>query len=582
MPLLINGIESIPHPLVLVLDDYHLIELQAIHEALTFLLDHLPASMHLIITTRADPPLPLARLRARGQLVELRALDLRFSLEEATAFLNERMGLQLTTEQVAALDARAEGWIAGLQLAALSIQGHQNVAGFVHAFARSHRFILDYLVEEVLQHQAPETLDFLLQTCILDQMNAALADAVTSRNDSAQVIAQLEKANLFVVSLDDKREWYRYHHLFADLLNSRLQQAYPEQIPELHRRASALYEQTGSINEAIDHALAAPEVDRAARLIKQVGLSLILRSENATLTNWIARLPEDVIRTRPFLMLIQAAVLLTSGNIEQGSARLAQIDEAQLDPQARDMAGLLRAAMELLRIDVSHGIESARMALEQAEASMVNPADSQAEFKSLVILYLAVILAELQTAAGKLNDAAATSHRALQIGKSLAADSPWAMILGFMHVQLAELLYEWNDLGAAEQQATQGLKICQVGRNEELESYSLVTFAQIKQALGDSTSALEFLRQAEEMTRKRNIISEIRYNAAREIKVLLAQNRIDDAARVLNDLPSDTTAVWDMLERGLVSVAHARVMIALLKAFPVAPLEINHKSEIIR
>jgi ATP/maltotriose-dependent transcriptional regulator MalT len=570
MTRLSNDITAIPQDFLLVLDDYHLVELQAIHEALIFLLDQLPPPLHLVIATRADPPLPLARLRARGQLVELRVPDLRFSPEEATGFLNERMGLSLTPEQITALDARAEGWIAGLQLAALSMQGRQDVAGFVNAFTGSNRFVLDYLVEEVLQRQTPNIQTFLLQTSILDQMNGSLADAVTGRTDSAQVLAQLEKANLFIVSLDDARQWYRYHHLFDDLLQSRLQQFHSEQAPELHRRASAWYEQNGYINEAVVHALAVSDFERAARLIETVGLVLVMRSEFTTLLDWIARLPDDLIRQRPFLCLIHAAALMTAGKVELGAARLAQVDDAALDPQARAIVGMLRPAMALLRSDVPDAIESARQALQEAEA-VVNPADPQAEFNRIATMYMAIILAELQLAAGQLHAAAATCHRGLELGKSIVVGDPWELLLGYVHYELAELSYEWNEIGVAAQHAVQSLEICRRGGNEELASYALVTLGQIKQAQGDAAGAFDLIQQALLLERKRNVPSEMRYIAARQVKLLVAQARIDEAAQLVRELPTDGEIVW-LIERGLAAVTRARVLIAQREFAPAAEL----------
>jgi LuxR family maltose regulon positive regulatory protein len=213
---LVNSLTGLTTDCVLALDDYHVITAEPIHEAITFLLDHLPPRMHLIITTRADPPLPLSRLRARGQLVELRATDLRFTPEEATVFLHQVMGLSLSTEDMAILEARTEGWIAGLQLAALSLQGHQDVRGFIESFTGTNRYILDYLTEEVLQRQTPNIRSFLLDTCILDQLSGPLCDAVTHRTDSQAILSQLDRANLFLTPLDDARKWYRYHRLFGD------------------------------------------------------------------------------------------------------------------------------------------------------------------------------------------------------------------------------------------------------------------------------------------------------------------------------------------------------------------------------
>lgn len=546
---------------ILVLDDYHLIELQTIHEAMAFLLDRLPPPMHLVIATRADPPFPLTLLRARGQLVELRVPDLRFAPEEATAFLNEQMNLNLTPEQVTALEARAEGWIAGLQLAALSMQGRQDIAGFVSAFTGSNRFILDYLTEEVLQRQTSEIQTFLLQTSILDQMNAPLADAVTGRNDSALVLAQLEKANLFLIPLDDARQWYRYHHLFDDLLQSRLQQSHPEQVAELHRRAGTWYEQNGFLNEAIGHVLAIPDFERAAHLIEQAALPLLLRSENSTLFNWIGQLPDDLIRARPYLCLAHSAALLNVNKIDLAEARLAQVDDAQLDPQTRAMSGLLRATISLLHTDAEQALESARNTLAAMEASSADPNSPRAEFDSVVILYLVMILAELQTVAGQLRAAYATCCHGLEIGKSLSFGSPWALILGFLHFQTAELLYEFNEIGAANQHAARSLEICQIIRNEEMESYTLVALAQIKQTEGDAASAFDLLQRAVRLERKRNIPSEMWFVAARQVSVLIAQDRIEDAAQLVKELPREDASAW-FIEQGMVAVGRARVLIA--------------------
>src|SRR5512135_1582432 len=240
---LLNDITTISDSFILVLDDYHVIDSQPVDKAITFLVEHLPPQMHLVIATREDPTLPLARLRARSQLTELRAADLRFTPSEAAEFLNQMMGLNLSAENIAALETRTEGWITGLQLAALSMQGRSDTASFIKAFTGSHRFVLDYLAEEVLHRQPKHVLDFLLQTAILDRLSGPLCDAVTARNDSRAMLESLERGNLFIVPLDDQRRWYRYHHLFADMLRSRLIDEPPDEVSRLHRRASLWYEQ---------------------------------------------------------------------------------------------------------------------------------------------------------------------------------------------------------------------------------------------------------------------------------------------------------------------------------------------------
>ena len=251
---LLNDLSAIANDVVLVLDDYHVIDARDVHDGMAFLLEHLPPQIHLVIASRADPALPLARLRGRGELVEIRAADLRFTPDEAAAYLNEVMGLQLRAQDVTALEGRTEGWIAALQLAALSMQGRDDVAGFIAGFAGDDRYIVDYLVEEVLQRQPEHVRSFLLQTSILDRLSGSLCDAVTGQDGGKAKLAALERGNLFLVPLDDRRRWYRYHQLFADVLQAHLLDEQPDDVPDLHRRASAWYEQNGEPSEAIGDA----------------------------------------------------------------------------------------------------------------------------------------------------------------------------------------------------------------------------------------------------------------------------------------------------------------------------------------
>jgi LuxR family maltose regulon positive regulatory protein len=294
----------------LVLDDYHVITADPVQRGMTFLLEHLPPQLHLILATRADPPLPLARLRARGLLCEVRTTDLRFGTAEAGTFLQAVMGLDLEASAIATLEQRTEGWIAGLQLAALSLQGRADVSGFLAAFRGSHRYVLDYLSDEVLARQGASVQQFLLRTSILERLSGPLCDAVTGQEGSQAMLEALEKANLFVVALDDKRGWYRYHHLFAEVLRSHLQQAEPKLVPVLHRRASTWYEQHGFIVEAVQHALAAPDVALAARLIEPIALPVALQGQISTVLEWMNALPEALVRTRPFLCVYHARLLV--------------------------------------------------------------------------------------------------------------------------------------------------------------------------------------------------------------------------------------------------------------------------------
>ncbi len=340
---LLNEIATIPHHFLLILDDYHLIDSEPIDAALTFLIDHLPPQMHLVITTREDPHLSLARLRARGQLTELRAADLRFTPTEADVFLNQMMNLHLSSENVAALETCSEGWITSLQLAALalqslaqqgslSLQSRDDIAGFIQAFTGSHRFVLDYLVEEVLQHQSEQIRSFLLQTAILDRLSASLCNAVTEREDSKEMLDFLEHSNLFLIPLDDQRKWYRYHRLFADVLQTYLMEEQLDRVAALHGRASSWFEQNGLRSDAIRYALAAKDFERAADLIELAWPAAEERSIlPAAWLSWVKALPEELVHARPVLNVCYAYALLGLGELEAAEARM-QNAERWLDP----------------------------------------------------------------------------------------------------------------------------------------------------------------------------------------------------------------------------------------------------------
>lgn len=305
----ISRLETFPQRFALALDDYHLITAAPIHEAMTFLLDHLPSQMHLVLISREDPPFPLARLRARGQFVELRADDLRFNLEETDQFLGQMLGIRLHADQVKELDARTEGWIAGLQLVALAMKGREDIDTFITAFTGSHRYILDYLTEEVLNRQSESLQRFLLQTSILNRLNASLCDAVTGQSNGRAVLNQIERSNLFLISLDDEGYWYRYHHLFAHMLRRHLQSTMPDAVFELHRRASVWFEQNGWGIEAVEHALAGEDGERAAVLVGRYSEQLWMRGELPTVMRWMRALPGESFRLLPKLGLSYAFTL---------------------------------------------------------------------------------------------------------------------------------------------------------------------------------------------------------------------------------------------------------------------------------
>jgi LuxR family transcriptional regulator, maltose regulon positive regulatory protein len=367
----LNELGDLPADAVLVLDDYHLIESRAIHEALTFLIDHLPPRMHLMMATRTDPLLPLSRLRARSELNEVRAADLRFTPEEAATFLNEVMGLHLSAEDIAELEERTEGWIAGLQMAALAMRDHADVPGFIAAFTGSNRHVVDYLAEEVLGRQPEELRGFLLETSILDRMCAPLCNAITGHTDSQTTLERLERANLFVVPLDDERQWYRYHHLFADVLRQRLHQEHPDLVPALHRRAGRWFEQKQLVTEAVHHSLAAQDWELAIRLIESSGMTVVLSQQGQTLLGWIDDLPDTLVRERPVLCTIHALALVFSNRPDAAEASLQEAERClrgnPITDEARAILGraaVIRAAIARFSGDFKRCVAMGRRALE--------------------------------------------------------------------------------------------------------------------------------------------------------------------------------------------------------------------------
>lgn len=340
---LLNELADMPARLTIVLDDYHLIDTDNVHGVISFLLERLPSNAHL----RIEPPLPLARLRARGQIVEIHATDLSFDREEAAAFLKDTMGLNLSDEDIAALEERTEGWIAGLQLAALSMRDREDIPGFVTAFSGSHRDVFDFLAEEVLEWQSERMRSFLLETSILERHTGELCDAVTDRDDGQEMLETLERENLFVVALDDERLWYRYHHLFAGFLQGLLKRNRPERVKTLHHQAAGWYQRNDWTSEAFEHALAAGEVKWAIRMVEYNAIALVLRSEGATMDRWLSALPAGLVRARPRLSLARAIWAVISGRVDEvepllndAERALAAADESSVDEAGGGLANV--------------------------------------------------------------------------------------------------------------------------------------------------------------------------------------------------------------------------------------------------
>ena len=448
---LINDVSKSSDPFALVLDDYHVIEEQPVHAALTFLLGNLPNHAHVVVAGRADPPFPLAHMRALGQLYEIRAADLRFTVDEAFALLDQATDSSVSAEDVAALEARTEGWAAGLQLAAISMRGSQDISEFVQAFTGSHRFVVDYLVEEVLDQQPESPQEFLLATSILERLTAPLCDAVTGESESQAILTRLEQANLFVVPLDDERRWYRYHHLFAELLRHRLGQTDPEHVPELHRRASVWYEENDSPEEAIHHAIRGGHFRRAAQLTEVNGKELMARSEIGIVKRWIEALPEEWVRARPQLGSLYGRVLALTNQLDRVEPYLQAAEEAihatppqpdlseawELDDPERAKAvvqgsvATCRAIVARARGDGLHMVELLRRALAQY------PAD-ELSGRCVAYLYLGFALwmtGDVQRARQNLeksNQAAQASGQTYTAMSSLGA-------LGRLLIELGEL-----------------------------------------------------------------------------------------------------------------------------------------------
>ncbi|HEX6555398.1 MAG TPA: LuxR C-terminal-related transcriptional regulator [Ktedonobacteraceae bacterium] len=515
----------------LVLDDYHVITIDPVQRGMTFLLEHLPPQLHLILATRTDPPLPLARLRAQGQLCEVRAADLRFDTEEVSTFMQVVMGLDLPAEAIATLEQRTEGWIAGLQLAALSLQGRTDVSGFLAAFSGSHRFVLDYLSEEVLARQPALVQQFLLHTSILERLSGPLCDTVTGQEGSQAMLEALERANLFVVALDDERGWYRYHHLFAQALRSHLLQAEPTLPPVLHRRASAWYEQHGLPAEAVQHALAAPDVERAARLIEPIALPLVFQGQTSTVLGWLNALPEALVRAHPFLCVHYARLLIFTNQLEATEARLQDaergIQEEMPAGQARTIRGhvlTIRASIALFSGDILRAVSLAQGALELLPEAEVIPragalattiriylvsgdVTSETEYEVaaavpsirasdnlISTVNSTCLLARLHVLQGRLRQAAATYAQVVQVvSRPEVLQTIFSSL--FYYFGLGDLLREWNELDTAERHLLQGMTL--VKETLTLEPFvamlGYTALARLQQARGNSRAALATL-----------------------------------------------------------------------------------------
>jgi LuxR family maltose regulon positive regulatory protein len=580
---LINEIAAIPDNFILVLDDYHVVDAKPVDNVLTFLLEHLPPHMHLVIATREDPHLPLARLRAGCQLTELRAADLRFTSPEAAEFLNQMMGLNLSEEDIVALEARTEGWIAGLQLAALSMQGQKDVTGFIQSFTGSHHFVLDYLMEEVLGQQPESVQKFLLHTSILDRMCGPLCEAIlrTPAGSGQETLGYLERANLFIVPLDNERQWYRYHHLFAELLRQRLYQSASSgneagSIAEYHVRASVWYEDNAQDLEAFQHAVAANDIKRAARLMEGKGMPLHFQYAVTTILNWLASLPKEVLDAKPLLWVRYASMALISGQTTGVAERLqaaeavlaADLQDAEPDNQTRDLIGQIAAARATLALLTQNRIEDI-IAQSHRALEFLSPDNLSFRFTAIWALGAAYqiqgdraaaerVLTEalsISQMSGKkfhmtlasnglglaqelenhLYNAAATYQRGLQ----LAGDNPHPTSTSQTYLGLARIYYQWNDLDTAERYGRQSQQLRRQFDQVNLFIISEVFLARLRLARGDVAGAAAMLAEIEQSVHQHNFVQRIPEVVAAQVLVLLRQGDLEAAARLAqtHDLP---------------------------------------------
>lgn len=580
---LLNTLSTWTIDVVLVLDDYHLIDAPAIHQALTFLLEHLPPRLHLVIITRAEPPVSLSRLRARGELTELRAADLRFTPDEAGTFLTETMKLPLSTEAVAALETRTEGWIAGLQFAALAMRDRNDRTDFIAAFTGSNRFVLDYLAEEVLLQLPSHLQTFLLQTAVLDRMCGPICDAMLLDEQSGPhhtanqtLLEELERANLFIIPLDDTRQWYRYHHLFADVLRKRLLSSMPtEHVAALHRRASAWFEAQGLVAEAVQHALAASDEDRAARLIELHGDAIWTRGELTTLLGWLSAIPDVAYETHPKLALQHAFILVTFDDFALSERRLAAAERTLRAAPMPDTALLGQAAV-IRAIIALQADEPAAVTIAAGRQALDVLPTSSASWRGLAGLILSVgyyaqagnltlglqTLVEAEQAALRAGDPFtainASTHRTigLEIGGRLreleqlnrgylqrAAEPFWQGVpfAGYAHFGLSRALYERNQLLAAREHLNQA--------TAQLEAWSLkrpiintyVLLARVHQALGEPEQAGAWMDRAVAMVQKENLKQTFSQWEAERARMYLAQNNLSAVLDWAREVESTTT-----------------------------------------
>ena len=592
---LINDIDSSERDIVLALDDYHVITEPTIHNALTFILDHCPSKLHLVLLTRVDPPFPLARLRVRKELTEIRAADLRFTVHEIEDFLINVMQLNLPTANISALEAHTEGWIAGLQLAALSIQGSDDFSTFIENFSGSHHYVVDYMIEEVLNRQPEEIKLFLLQTSILERMNAPLCNSLLQRTDSQSMLERLDLRNLFLIPLDEQRHWYRYHHFFSDLLRNRLQHSQAETIPELHLRASDWYRKNGYLAEALEHAISGAHYEDAAVMIEHEGTAMLASGAWGLLQKWLKPLPYEIILARPMLAVFYIWGFVLSSQMEDVERRLIDLEQAistgkfstqenqilqwhlqAIRGRAAYLSGDFQQAVELtskaldslydqeMTFRIILGItlgSSYFLAGELSEASRTLAETQKISQQAGNLMYAvdaAGALAQIQEAQGNLRAAAETYLELIRLSQKYVNTNLMAAYLN-----LGNVLYEWNELEEAEEKYQLCLEISRKIHSPDGNLFALLGLAKTSQALGDNDRAAKFIRQAEQDLP--NFSQSILGLYAEAILAQIALSRGDLTAAVNwaagHSLPTEESLVSNLFMRKVEYLTIARMMI---------------------
>jgi LuxR family maltose regulon positive regulatory protein len=567
--LLINNIISMEKEFCLVLDDYHLITNQTIHQAINFLLEHLPRNAHIVISSRVDPPIAISRLRARDQMTEIRPNDLRFIESEAKTFLNDLSGLDLSPEDLSALLSRTEGWITGLQLAVLSMQDRQDKHEFVTAFSGSHHYIIDYLLDEVMANQSQEVRTFLHRTSILSRFCAPLCDAVLEITDSRRILHDIDKANLFLVHLDDERKWYRYHHLFADFLNQHLRENEPENISKLHQRASVWLEENQLVTEAINHSLIGEDYTRAAQLVESIGPEMMMQSEFDQLEKWLDALPKELVENWPWLCIIRAWMYDRWAQFDLGENYLLHA-EAVVDRHTtsnpdeaekiiRGQIAAIRALYGIKKGQIPQSIEYSNQALDYLPEGYFNRGvayfslgwakctqgdlsgaiqefqegrrSSMAAGNQILAQVIILDIGVTQILQGHLHQAAETLQEAIQFKyEKSEIKIPYA---GSASVNLADILREWNKLDAAMSHLQEALEISIPAKLVDTIAIGYASMARVYLAQGDLEEAAEVCEKAERMVRD---IPDLEPDTKTKtmgsrVWLLLAQNKLTEAAR---------------------------------------------------